>query len=228
MNAWDPSGHYKVTEAIEREIKGMTKYEPKHRIFLSLYASKYLKNIVKERVVKTWCKKKNKTFIGVEDYELLARTLYFESSSNNKKAQKRRNEIITFYKVVKSRMENGNFGGNTMRGVLTKPMQFCGLTYFKGKKGNQRGYAKIKINRKKIDLSWVRSVVIATVAEINDQKIKYPDNNTYYFWHSKEDWKKLRKRNSNKWISFAENPGKYYRVKIVKRYSDTYFYDYWR
>ncbi len=228
VNAWDPSGHYKVTEAIEREIKGMTKYEPKHRIFLSLYASKYLKNIVKERVVKTWCKKKNKTFIGVEDYELLARTLYFESSSNNKKAQKRRNEIITFYKVVKSRMENGNFGGNTMRGVLTKPMQFCGLTYFKGKKGNQRGYAKIKINRKKIDLSWVRSVVIATVAEINDQKIKYPDNNTYYFWHSKEDWKKLRKRNSNKWISFAENPGKYYRVKIVKRYSDTYFYDYWR
>ena len=102
INSVDPSGHYKVEEAIRKEIKGMTYYPLNHRIYTSLYSFSLLKNVVKERVVKTWCKKKNRQFTGVDDYELLARTMYFESSANNKTAKKRRNEIVTFYKVVKA------------------------------------------------------------------------------------------------------------------------------
>ena len=228
VNMVDPSGHYKVAEAIKREIKGMTKYTPEHRVFTSLYGFEKLKDIIKKQVVKTWSPKRKKDFGGVNDYELLARTLYFESTSNNNSAKERRNEIVTFYKVVKARMKKGCFGGKTMRKVLLKSSQFCGLTNFKGKKESQRGYAKIKINKKKIDLSWVRSVVVATVARLNStgkytSKLKYPDNNDYYFWHNKEDWNEFTNTTGTQ-VTFVDDPN-VYRVKIKKRYSDTYFYD---
>ena len=228
VNAWDPSGHFTVKEAVKREIKGMTKYKPDTVLSVSNYNKRQLKAIVEERVVKTWSKKKNKNFKGVDDFELLARTLYFESSQNDKAAKTRRNEIVTFYKVVKARMESDRFTYNTMRDILLQPGQFCGLTYFTGKKPSQRGYAKIKINKEKINLSWVRAVVVATVAERKQDekytsKLKYPDDNDYYYWHSIEDWKKFTNSSETK-IKFVGSD-KYYKIKVKKRYSDTYFYD---
>ena len=115
-----------------------------------------------------------------------------------------------------------------MRKVLLKSSQFCGLTNFDGKKESQRGYAKIKINKKKIDLSWVRSVVVATVARFNTtgkytSKLKYPDNNDYYYWHNKEDWERFTSASGTQ-VTFVDDPN-VYRVIIKKRYSDTYFYD---
>ena len=120
------------------------------------------------------------------------------------------------------------FGGNTMRGVLKAPMQFCGLTYFKGKKANRRGYSKIKINKNKIDLSWVRSVVVATVAELNPSekytsKLKYPDKKDYYFWHNKKDWKKFT--NSSRTKVWFDGDNNIYEITLKKKYSDTYFYN---
>ena len=81
---------------------------------------------------------------------------------------------------------------------------------------------------RKLKLTKRRSVVVATVARLNStgkytSKLKYPDNNDYYFWHNKEDWNEFTNTTGTQ-VTFVDDPN-VYRVKIKKRYSDTYFYD---
>lgn len=217
------SGHDTIKRAVKQEIEEMTTYSPDSLICVGKYSYRRLNDLVEERIKTKWCKRRSKNFKGVSVYELLARTLYFESSQNNKGAKTRRNEIITFYKVVRARMWSNRFKQKKMKDVLMEPGQFCGLTSFAGKKKSQKGYAKIKINNKKISLSWVRSVVVATVAERNPNekytsKSKYPyENDDYYYWHSKEDWKKFTDSTKTK-IRFVGND-KYYNSRILNNNS---------
>lgn len=74
----------------------------------------------------------------------------------------------------------------------------------------------------------MRSVVVATVAELNPRekytsKLIYPDKNDYYFWHSKEDWKKFT--NPSKTQVWFNGDNNIYSISLKKRYSDTFFYN---
>ncbi len=213
-----------IDKAIKSEIKGMTKYKPSKKIYVpgdgivryDKAVNKYIK-----KWTKGW-KKYSEMILKGDVYELLARTLYFESSPNNNPKKDRENEMLAFNRVINNRMNHKKtkylYDGPGLQGVLTKEWQFAGLTF------NKKSHKKIKYNKKRINLSLVRAVVVAIAEKGGVTKFKYPDKKKYCYFHSSDDWEKFTNKNHTK-VRFTDSV-KYYKVTMKIKYSDTVFYDY--